>query len=56
MKPDLFDRAALLGVDVVGDDLERLLEAIHERESALMLLRHAVTRRLCELPPPEAKA
>jgi hypothetical protein len=44
-------------VFVLGnDDLEALLEAIHQRESDLMLLRHAVTRRLCELPPPTDSA
>jgi hypothetical protein len=54
--PDLFERAEALGVFVLGnDDLEALLEAIHARESDLMLLRHAITRELAKLPsPPEA--
>jgi hypothetical protein len=54
---DLFVRAEALGVVVSGfgvgaDDLERLLEAIHQREGELMLLRYAVTRRLAGLPDP----
>ena len=43
---DLFERADALGVSVVGDDYEKLLDAIHEREMELMDLRHAVQRRL----------
>jgi len=58
---DVFERAEALGVVVSGfgvgaDDLERLLEAIHQREGELTLLRYAVTRRLSQLPPPEVEA
>jgi hypothetical protein len=48
----LFDRAEALGVAVIGDDLESLLDSIQQRETELMLLRHAVTRRLAGLPDP----
>jgi hypothetical protein len=50
----LFERAEALGVVVSGfglgaDDLERLLEAVHARESELMLLRHAIERRIASI-------
>jgi hypothetical protein len=52
----LFERAEALGVFILGnDDLERLLEAVHEHEGKLMLLRHAITRALCEFPPAEPR-
>jgi hypothetical protein len=44
---DLFERAEALGVFVLGnDDLEALLEAVHENEGKLMRLRHAIERRI----------
>lgn len=50
-KITLFERAEALGVFVIGnDDLEKLLEAIHEAESALMLLRHEVERKIAGIP------
>jgi hypothetical protein len=54
-RPDdwpLLERAEALGVSVIGDDLESLLDSIQQRETELMLLRHAVTRRLAGLPDP----
>jgi hypothetical protein len=46
----LFERAEALGVFILGnDDLEALLEAIHARESDLMLLRHAIERRIASI-------
>jgi hypothetical protein len=48
--PDLFERAEALGVFIVGnDDLEMLLEAVHEHEGKLMLLRHAIERRIADI-------
>jgi hypothetical protein len=47
---DLFQRAIALGVVVVDDDdLERLLEAVHEQAGKLMLLRHAIERRIADI-------
>jgi hypothetical protein len=46
---DLHERAEALGVLVVGDDLEKLLEAVHEQEGKLMLLRHAIERRIADI-------
>ena len=50
MSDDLFERAAALGIRVVAcEDLEALLEAVHEREGKLMLLRHAIERRIADI-------
>lgn len=46
MEPSLFEQADALGVSVVEDDYEELLDAIHERETELMLLRHDVQRKM----------
>jgi hypothetical protein len=51
---EFFERAAALGVVIPvavvtpARDLEWLLEAVHSRESELMLLRHAIIRRLAQ--------
>lgn len=45
-KPSLFERAEALGVDCVENDFLKLLEAVHEREDALMRLRHDIQRRI----------
>jgi hypothetical protein len=57
---DLFVRAEALGVSVtrhrgpsrsvdLDHDLEKLLEAVHEQEGKLMLLRHAIERRIADI-------
>jgi len=51
-QPDLYERAEALGVSIVGGvfpDLETLLEAVHEHEGKLMLLRHAIERRIANI-------
>lgn len=53
----LWDQAEALGVLlIVGDDLETLLEAVHEHEGKLMELRHRIERHLIkrDVSPNEA--
>jgi hypothetical protein len=42
-EPDFFERADALGVSVVGDDYNKLLDAIYEHETKLMILRHELS-------------
>ena len=45
-EPDFFERADFLGVSIVGDDYDKLLDAIHEHETKLMILRHEIQRHI----------
>ena len=45
-EPGLFERADALGVSIIENDYEKLLDAIHEQETQLMFLRHDVERKI----------
>ncbi len=45
----LFLEAESLGVVIIENDYVKLLDAIHEQESKLMMLRHKVQRRVAQI-------
>jgi hypothetical protein len=45
-----FDRAEALGVCVIENSYLKLLDAIHEHETKLMVLRHDLQRHIANAP------